>query len=217
MSFHSALRTIRKLGRSRRGAVLIETAFATPILFIALAGITDLAMMALTRFKLSSGANNISTMVASGGRALDEAEMTDVLDNIDKVVAPIKDFGTNGKVIIAAVESTNEAAGGTKVTWNRCIGSLDISDLSANQRALAATDGTTYNLPSTASLEVGLTTAVVQISYKYKPMFLGYFLPDTGKIITKTYVQRTRYGEFIPTVTNRDPSTNSDDAPVRNC
>jgi hypothetical protein len=55
------------------------------------------------------------------------------------------------------------------------------------------------------------------MSYKFKPMFLGAILQNTGTVITKTYVQRTRYGEFIPTVINQDPNTTADDVPIRNC
>jgi Flp pilus assembly protein TadG len=217
MAFQSIRLKWNRLKQSRRGVVVIETGFAAPILLIALAGITDLGMMALTRFKLSSGANNLATIISGGGRALDEAEMTDALDNIEKIVAPIDDFETNGKLIIAAVESTDEAAGKTKVVWNRCTGGLSISELTSNQQALAGPDGGTYDLASGISLEPGLTSAVVQMSYKFKPMFLGAILPNTGTVITKTYVQRTRYGEFIPTVINQDPNTTADDVPIRNC
>ncbi len=217
MNFHALVRKARSLGRQNRGSVLIETAIAAPVLLLAMGGMTDLTLMALARLKLSSAANNIGTIVSSGGRALDEAEMTDVLDNIDKVVAPISDFSTNGKVVIAAVESTNELGGNTKVVWNRCIGGLDIASITANQRALAGSTGSAYTLASDVDLDVGLTAAVIQVSYKYKPTFLLQLLPDTGRIITKTYVQRTRYGEFTPTVINGDPNTTADDVASRPC
>jgi Flp pilus assembly protein TadG len=217
MPFQSIRQTLKRLKQSRRGVVVIETGFAAPILLLALAGVTDLGMMALTRFKLSSGANNLATIISGGGRALDEAEMTDALDNIEKIVAPIDDFETNGKLVIAAVESTDEVAGRTKVIWNRCTGGLGISSLTSNQQALAGPDGGIYTLASAISLESGLTSAVVQMSYRYKPLFLRVILPDAGTVITKTYVQRTRYGEFTPTVINQDPNTTADDVPIRNC
>ncbi len=217
MNFHALVRKARSLGRQKRGSVLIETAIAAPVLLLALGGMTDLTLMALARLKLSSAANNIGTIVSSGGRALDEAEMTDVLDNIDKIVSPISDFATNGKVVIAAVESTNELGGNTKVVWNRCIGGLNIATLPANQRALAGSTGSAYTLASDVDLDVGLTGAVVQVSYKYKPTFLLQLIPDTGRIITKTYVQRTRFGEFTPTVINGDPNTTADDVATRPC
>jgi Flp pilus assembly protein TadG len=217
MAFHSFRQIVKRLQESRRGVVVIETGFAAPILLVALAGVTDLSMMALTRFKLSSGANNIGTIVSGGGRALDEAEMTDALDNIEKIVSPIDDFETNGKLIIAAVESTDEVAGRTKVVWNRCTGGLSMSGMTANEQALAGPDGGIYTLASAVSLDPGLTSAVVQMSYKFKPMFLGAIMPSAGTVITKTYVQRTRYGEFTTTVINQDQNTTADDVPIRHC
>ncbi len=216
MTFKAPVKLIKRFARSKRGVVIIETAFAVPILLVALAGVTDLTMMISTRFKLSSASNNIATLVSSGGRALDEAEMTDVIDNVDKIVAPIKDFGTNGKIVIAAVESTG-GGGATKVTWNRCGGGLSIDSLTTNQRALASADGTAYSLASDVDLDVGLTAAVVQVTYNYKPFFLGVLYPDAGQKITKTYVQRTRYGEFTANVINGDPNTTADDVPIRHC
>lgn len=216
LSFWSLVRSARRLPSSRRGVVLLETALAAPILLIALAGVTDLTLLISARLKLSSASNNLSTLAATGGRNLDEAEMTDILDNIGQVMAPITDFGTLGKATIAAVQSTG-TNGATKVLWNRCTGNLDISNLTANQRALSGVVGSAYALPNDVNLDVGLTAAVVQVSYKYKPLFLGLFIDNAGQTITKTYVQRTRYGEFGGSVVNGDPTTAADDVPLRVC
>jgi Flp pilus assembly protein TadG len=198
---------MRSLGKSERGSVLIELGMILPVMFSLVVGLVEISMLISVRFKTSNTSNQIALPASISGSKIDEAQLKDVIDNIDKFVAPIKDFSTSGKVIIAAVQGS-PTTGVAKILWNRCGGNLS---LPAADVLLAGTDGSNFNMPDSLDIGDGLTAVVVQTSYKYKPMFLDSLIPASGKIVTKTYVHRSRYGEFSNTVKNDDNVT------VRDC
>jgi Flp pilus assembly protein TadG len=202
-----------RLKQDTRGAVLIELGMILPMMFLLLSGLVEVSLMISTRFKVSGAANQVALPASVSGSKIDEGQLTDALDHMDAFVAPIDDFDTDGKIIVAAVQGT-ASAGTATIMWNRCMGGLSLPSADS---VLAGADDSIYNMPDGLTLGNGLTAVVVQVSYKYKPLFLGDFMPAGQKIITKTYVQRSRYGEFSDNVDNGDTTTTADDVPVRNC
>jgi TadE-like protein len=201
---------LKQLKRDERGTVLIELGMALPVLFALLVGLVEITMLLSTRFKISNTANQIALPASVAGSKIDEAQLADALEHLNVFVSPITDFGTNGNVIIAAVQGS-ATAGVSTILWNRCGGG---PALAGTDRSLAAADGSNFSMPDNLDLGNGLTAIVVKTSYKYHGFFLDQFIPAEGKIVTKTYVQRSRYGEYTGTVAN---ASNLSGSHIHNC
>ncbi len=194
---------LRRVRNNEKGAVLIELAMVTPVLFGAFAGMFDIALALRARMKVNNLSYNMATMGAVNGRDVDDYQLNDVLDNINKIVAPMSDFHANGKAVFAAVRGTTGSQ--ARILWNRCVGSSNAATVFAN------TPGTNVNLPTNLNIGVGLTALVSNVTYEYRPQFVGSIFPGNRFALTKTYIHRSRFGEFGPAPRNERNVT------IRNC
>jgi Flp pilus assembly protein TadG len=185
---------LRRVRNNEKGAVLIELAMVTPVLFTAFAGMFDITLALRARMKVNNLSYNMATMGAVNGRDVDDYQLNDVLDNINNIVAPMTDFHANGKAVFAAVRGTT----GTQATilWNRCVGSSAASSVFANAA------GSSVDLPDNLDIGAGLTALVASVTYEYRPQFVGSIFPSSAFQLTKTYVHRSRFGEFGPAPRN---------------
>jgi Flp pilus assembly protein TadG len=226
-SFRSRLKAhLRSVRKNEKGAVLIEMVMLTPIFITTFMGMFDITLALRARMKVNNLGYNMATMGAINGRDVTEQQLNDVLDNINKIVAPMDDFLANGKAVFAAVEGVG-AANPTKakIIWNRCAGSSQVSS------PYAGAEGTQVTLPGGLTMDAGLTAMIANVSYRYTPQFVGAVFPSDsqtvtdsdgnstiikvkkGITLTKTYVHRSRFGEFNTIPRNDDPANTI----VRDC
>jgi TadE-like protein len=204
--------------QNEKGTVLIEMAMVTPVFITLFMGMFDITLALRARLKVNNLGYNMVTIGGINGRDVTEQQLNDVLNNIDKIVAPMDDFLDNGKAVFVAVEGVgNGNVGRAKILWNRCAGNGQVPSNYAGAR------GQEVDLPSGLTLDGGLTAMIADVSYRYTPQFVGAVFPTDGQTVTdsngnetvvqvkksitlkKTYVHRSRFGEFNLSPRNEDP------------
>lgn len=115
-----------RLFADRRGAALMEMAFALPLLLILVMGGAELTNQIIVRKQMSQiaimVADNASRMgddVVLGAKPVSEREINDVLLGAEIESAKLK-LGDHGRVILSSLEQ-NES-GGQWIHWQRCYG-----------------------------------------------------------------------------------------------
>jgi Flp pilus assembly protein TadG len=219
LSFRNRLKAhLRSVRKNEKGAVLIEMAMLTPIFITTFMGMFDITLALRARMKVNNLGYNMATMGAINGRDVTEQQLNDVLDNINKIVAPMDDFLVNGKAVFAAVEGVGSGnPGKAKIIWNRCAGNGQVAS------PYAGAEGALVDLPSGLTMDGGLTAMIANVSYRYTPQFAAVVFPSDSQTVTdsdgnsttvkvkksitltKTYVHRSRFGEFNVVPRNDDP------------
>ncbi|WP_411339774.1 hypothetical protein V6U71_18285 [Sphingopyxis sp. J-6] len=189
----------RRLARNVRGAIMIEMAFAIPILVLIGFGGLEVANLTLVNTQISqiglSVADNASRIAAGSNLALPqvrEADINEVFAGIEKQGVGL-DFQKNGRIILSSLQRNND--GGQTIKWQRCYGKLAVA-------SAYGTEGTGATGKSFAGMgdkgkEVtaagGTAVMFVEISYKYQPLVYGKWLgPKTIKSTAAFNIRETR-------------------------
>ncbi len=152
-----------------RGGVMIEFAFAMPMLITLLLGGVELGRYVLLHQKLDRTAMTVSDLVARV-TSVTPTDLDTVLNAADLVMAPFN-FSDKGVVIISAVKRETPS-GSPKVIWQRSgAGSLSVTS------QLGVKDGNAA-LPS-SELVTDIDGIVVgETYYNYTPWFIT-MIPST--------------------------------------
>ena len=152
-----------------RGGVMIEFAFAMPMLITLMLGGVELGRYALLHQKLDRTAMTVSDLVARV-TSVTPTDLDTVLNAADLVMAPFE-FSNKGVVIISAVRKET-ASGSPKVIWQRSgAGSLSVTS------ELGVTDANAV-IPS-SELVTDIDGIVVgETYYEYTPWFIT-MIPST--------------------------------------
>lgn len=97
----------------RRGAVMVEVAFAMSILAPLVLGAVELARFVLLQQKLDRVAATVGDL-ASRGRALTPAQIDDIFASIDSLVSPF-DFDAEGGIILSSIDTISQPD--PRVAW----------------------------------------------------------------------------------------------------
>jgi len=172
----------RSLGRNVRAAVIIEMAFAIPLLVLIGFGGLEMANLTLTHTRISqlglNTADNASRIAAGSNLAqpqVREVDINEVFLGLEKQAGGL-DFKSRGRVILSSLEQNKD--GGQWIHWQRCYGNMSVSSAFGPQGTGAT--GTNFKGMGPKDREVtasaGTAIMFVEISYQYKPMLYGKWL-----------------------------------------
>lgn len=172
----------RRLVREVRAVVMIEMAFAIPLLvLIGFAGL-EIANLTLMNTRVSqmglAAADNASRIAAGSSLALPQVRETDineVLAGVDKQAGNM-DFKAHGRIILSSLERNTD--GGQWIHWQRCYG--DLKESSAYGVEGTGSTGRDFLGMGKPGQEVkaaaGSAVMFVEIVYEYQPMLYGKWL-----------------------------------------
>lgn len=189
----------RRLSRNARGAVMIEMAFAIPLLVMIGFGGLEIANLTLVNTRISqiglSVADNASRIAAGSNLALPqvrEADINEVFAGIEKQGDGL-DFQEHGRIILSSLQRNND--GGQTIKWQRCYGKLAVSSAYGPEGTGAT--GTSFAGMGPKGKEVtaagGSAVMFVEITYKYQPLLYGKWLgPKTIHSTAAFNIRETR-------------------------
>jgi hypothetical protein len=189
----------RRLARNARGVVMIEMAFAIPILVLIGFGGLEIANLTLVNTRISqiglSVADNAARIAAGSNLALPqvrEADITEVFAGVEKQARGLK-FGDNGRIILSSLQRNSD--GGQTIKWQRCYGKLAVASLYGTEGK--GKTGTTFAGMGPAGKEVkaagGTEVMFVEITYKYQPLLYSKILgPKTIRSTAAFNIRETR-------------------------
>lgn len=212
---HKAIAALRRLIRESRAAVIIEMAFAIPLLILAGFGGLEMANLVYAHTRISqiglSAADNASRIAFGGALALPqirERDINDVLAGVEKQAGEL-DFKTRGRIILSSLERNTD--GGQWIRWQRCYGDLDVP----SSYGVAGDGATGTDLegmgPEGRQVSAPPDSAVmfVEIVYDYKPLMYERILGT--RRIQSTAAFNVREGRDLRRIFNNEG------APVAAC
>jgi hypothetical protein len=179
---HRARIAIRRLARNARAAVIIEMAFAIPLLALIGFGGLEIANLTLVNTRISqiglSVADNASRIAAGSNLALPqvrEVDINDVFAGIEKQAGGLE-FKKNGRLILSSLERNTDD--GQWIHWQRCYGDLDIDSEFGPEGTGEDGDDFAGMGPEGEEVTAAPGTAVmfVEVTYKYQPLLYGKWL-----------------------------------------
>ncbi len=175
--------TFRRFAKERRGAVLIEFAFALPIMVLMLLGTFDTARYVLLHQKMDRAASTMADLV-SRPPTISQAQIDSMFSAANELVQPF-DLALNGRVIVTSIsKATGQDA---LIDWqHEGAGGLTASS------SLGASG--TANLPAGFTVRDGENVIVTEVFFDYEPMFLHYVL--SSGVVSHLAMRRPRRGDL---------------------
>ena len=177
-----AVRRMLRFARDSRATVLIEAAFAIPLLvLVGFAGM-EIANLTLAHTRVSqiglSAADNASRIAVGSNLSLPRVRELDINEVFTGVEAQADsmNFRQNGRIILSSLERNPQ--GGQWIHWQRCYGDLNVAS-SYGVEGTGAT-GTSFPGMGPTGREVtaaaGTAVMFVEIVYDYQPLLYGKWL-----------------------------------------
>lgn len=177
-----AVRRMLRFARDSRATVLIEAAFAIPLLvLVGFAGM-EIANLTLAHTRISqiglSAADNASRIAVGSNLSLPRVRELDINEVFTGVEAQADsmNFRQNGRIILSSLERNPQ--GGQWIHWQRCYGDLNVAS-SYGVEGTGAT-GTSFPGMGPTGREVtaaaGTAVMFVEIVYDYQPLLYGKWL-----------------------------------------
>ena len=173
---------LKRLARETRATIIIEMAFAVPLLVLLGFGGLEMAYLTLANTRISqiglSAADNASRVAAGASLSLPqirELDINEVFTGVEEQAAGL-DFKAHGRIILSCLERNPE--GGQWIHWQRCYGDLKVTS-SYGLEGTGAT-GTAFKGMGPKDREVtaaaGTAVMFVEIVYEYQPLAFGKWL-----------------------------------------
>ncbi len=154
--------------RAREGIAALEFALNLPLLLILGFGGFELSRYLLIQQKTDKIAYIVADVIAqSTSSTLSNAQITQILTAAAQVMQPIP-FGADGFVIVNSVTKTGTAA--PKVSWQRTGGGT------MTRPSIVGQPNGTATLPGGITLVDKDNVIVVEVFYRYTPMFGGSYV-----------------------------------------
>lgn len=151
----------REFACDRRGAVLVELAFAVPVLMVILLGCFEATRYVLLNQKLDRAASAVADLVAQQS-ALTEAQLDDLFDAASRIIEPF-DLAAAGQVIVSSVYREDDDP--ASVVWQR--------ESAAGATSAIGDEGAAATLPAGFVVNTGENVIVAEVFYDYTPFFLS--------------------------------------------
>ncbi|MFZ5608456.1 MAG: TadE/TadG family type IV pilus assembly protein [Pseudomonadota bacterium] len=174
----------RKLLAERRASIMIEFAFAAPLLITLIFGGVELARYMLTYQKLSRVAMGTADL-SSQGQTITEGEIANVFAAAENVSGAV-DFGSNGRLILTAVYRDGENP--PSIDWQRSFGA-DLGEGSASKIGVPSGGA---SLPAAIQLAPGEGLIVAEAYYRHTVFLFDKFI-NPG-LVYQTALYRPRFG-----------------------
>jgi hypothetical protein len=159
-------RLLGRLRRSRRGMVLVEMAFAIPILLTLLMGALEIARYVLIMQKLDRTAMSVGDLVSRGAQ-MTNADLDNIFDSVRHLMQPFA-FPDKGVVIVSAV--TRAEGDPPEIVWQRA-GAGTIS-----QASEVGTAGGTASLPQNLTPRANESLYVAEVFFDFEPLLFEGFV-----------------------------------------
>lgn len=166
--------------RDSRGGVMLEFAFAMPILIGLLMGGVEFARFALVNQKMERVTSFVGDFVARA-EALDEADFDDYFAAADQLGRPF-DLFDGGNIIVTSVTGEDT---GPEVLWQQ-IGAGHVTAPS-----LVGLPGDAAVLPLNFNVDEGEGLVVTEVYFDYEPFLLPLMIPAQRLYYQSIYRPRT--------------------------
>ena len=166
--------------RDRRGGVMLEFAFAMPILIGLLMGGVEFARFALVNQKMERVTSFVGDFVARA-EALDETDFDDYFAAADQLGQPFDLFDA-GNIIVTSVTGEDT---GPEVLWQQ-IGAGQVTAPS-----LVGLPGDPAVLPLNFNVDEGEGLVVTEVYFDYEPFLLPLMIPSQRLYFQSVYRPRT--------------------------
>lgn len=177
-------RVAARIARESRAAVMIEMAFAIPLLVLVGFGGMEVANLVLTHTRISqiglSAADNASRIATGSNMSqpiIREIDINEIFTGVEKQAGNL-DFRANGRIILSSLERNTQ--GGQWIHWQRCFGDLDVdSSYGAQGDGATGTDLAGMG-PEDRQVSASDGTAVmfVEVFYDYQPLLYGKWVTN---------------------------------------
>ena len=171
--------------KDRRGSILIEMAFAVPILLILTLGCFDTARYILLHQKLDRAASTMADLV-SRPTGISATQIDSMFSAASELVQPFT-LSTDGHVIVTSMSRV--AGDVARIDWQHTGG----GSLTATS-SIGSTAGAVASLPTGFTVSEGENVIVAEVFFDFEPMFLDQIL-DPG-VITHLAVRKPRRGDL---------------------
>ena len=150
---------LKKLGRCRRGGVLLEFGLITPILVFLLLNGFEMARFLILNQKLQRTAMSVADLAARDD-VLDTNDFTNLFAAGNEVFKPFA-LDTDGRVILSSINE--DGSGNPQVAWQRQSGTLTANSLIGFEGGAAVLEEPTL-------IGDGQTLIVAEVFYDFEPL-----------------------------------------------
>lgn len=160
---------IREFLRNASGSILVETAFAMPLLVLVILGGVEVSRYVLLNQKLDRVAASIGDLIAQA-ETISATDVDNLFQSAQFVVRPFK-LTSQGLVIVSSIGATG--GGPPRVNWQRKgAGAL----VASSELGVA---GANASLPAGFTVVSGDTVIVAEVFYDYVPwLYAGVSAPS---------------------------------------
>ncbi len=158
----------REFGRQERGGILIEFAFALPILVTLILGTVNTAIYILLHQRMDRAASSISDLVAQPENVT-HAEVKLAYDAAEHLFGDMFDLNANGHAIVTSVRGGTTEDPPPRINFQihkECAAGSYSSTIGAGEDNEAT-------LPNGLDLQPGESVIVAEVYYEWEPMFFG--------------------------------------------
>lgn len=177
---------LRRLYADRRGGLVVEFAFAMPVLTLMLMGGVEISRYALMNQRMDRLATVVGDLV-SQQQTVSQNDLNAIFGATKSVAWPF-DLTGSGKVIVSSISiPAPPAAQVAKITWQRASGSLVES-------SKFGVEGATPVLPSgppPLTVSAGQTIITAEVFYHFKPILIGALVPEQNVYYKAFFRPRT--------------------------
>lgn len=179
------LRQLARFLPERRGAILVEMAFAVPIVLVMILGCFDTGRYILLHQKLDRAASTMADLV-SRPTSISGSEVDSMFTAAQELVSPYS-LADNGLVIVTSVSrATDDSA---RIDWQReGGGGLSVSS------DVGTTVGQLATLPAGFTMREDENVIITEVFFDYEPMFLDGVL-DSG-VTSHIAIRKPRRGDL---------------------
>ncbi len=179
------LRLARRFGRDRRGTVMVELAFAIPVMTIVVFGVLETTRYVLMRQKMDRAAATVSDLVARAP-VIFASQIPTIFAATRSVTAPF-DLATDGNVVVSSVffEPTTPAP---VIAWQRDNGGA------LAHASTIGTEGNLASLPPNFIMAPGENVIISEVFYQYEPWIVGDMFPT--QVVRHVGFRRPRLGNL---------------------
>jgi Flp pilus assembly protein TadG len=180
-------RRLARFVNCTRGGIVVEFAFALPVLVTAALSAIDITDYILAHQKMERVAIAGADLVAQA-EDITTGDLANIWIGLQATATPHA-LATKGRVIITSV--SRHATNGTNIiNWQRSYGSLNVTS------AVGTTAGAVASVPANMiSSSANYTLVVAETFYDYTPRLVGWLFVGTKRITHRSYF-RARLGSL---------------------
>jgi Flp pilus assembly protein TadG len=172
---------LRRIRADRRGGLIVEFAFAMPVLTLMLMGGVEISRYALMNQRMDRLATVVGDLV-SQQQTVSQADLNAIFGATKSVAWPF-DLAASGKVIISSISIPTPPTP-VKITWQSASGTLAVSSKFGAQNATPA-------LPNGLTVAPGQTIIAAEVYYHFTPILIGALVPEQNVYYKAFFRPRT--------------------------